>query len=522
MGIIKNFTSNGVPKGNIFEYPQGEKPLITKEIPTKLTDEPDNAKGLDFQATRRASDLARITKLLTTTTQGIKFSANQTLLRQEADIFKKKGDKNNLIKDNFKELTKKPPTTTPNPFTQKFGTLDLRNEQERKKTLGDTLRNLKFKAQDAIKNTFTKENLTQLKNNLIDGAVDAASVVGTTLAQVPVNGTGTHFIQGQEPLGKNIGYIPGKPHINALNGTPIGTTVGLANEIDEYKPPISYADTVGDRTQGNTNSIYTPYYKSSQELRSLFLNDASGVDSDRGIAKEKKVNIESRIGLNNPGQRNELNGKRVTADLVNLLPVSDSLQGNGDGRDLIEFRIDILTPEKTKFIYFRAFLNNFSDSHTAAWDSFNYIGRGDEMHTYQGFSRNVNCSWTIAAQSAYEMKPLYQKVNYLASAVAPTYNNNFMRGTLARLTIGDYLESKTGFIESVEYSWEDGLPFEIAMNEPENAARDVKHLELPMVLNASMNFRPIENFVPTTGEKNPYVATRNYLTSPNITGTNIG
>ena len=95
------------------------------------------------------------------------------------------------------------------------------------------------------------------------------------------------------------------------------------------------------------------------------------------------------------------------------------------------------------------------------------------------------------------MKPLYQKVNTLVSATTPTYNNNFMRGTLVKMTVGDYIYELPGFLNNVNLTWQTDYPWEIAMNRPEDLERDSTQQELPMVLDCSLSFTPIHDFLPT-------------------------
>ena len=87
----------------------------------------------------------------------------------------------------------------------------------------------------------------------------------------------------------------------------------------------------------------------------------------------------------------------------------------------------------------------------------------------------------------------------LASATAPTYGDgNFMKGTIVGLTVGDYLHRQYGVLNSVNYSWQTDYPWEIAMQNPEGGTDDDQQ-ELPMVMNCSVQFTPIHNFVPQTG-----------------------
>jgi hypothetical protein len=90
---------------------------------------------------------------------------------------------------------------------------------------------------------------------------------------------------------------------------------------------------------------------------------------------------------------------------------------------------------------------------------------------------------------------------WLASATAPTYANGgqFMRGTLTKITVGDYIYELPGVLNSVNYNWNTEYPWEIAMLEPENTGQDDFEQELPMVMDCSIDFTPIHTFTPTTG-----------------------
>ena len=233
-----------------------------------------------------------------------------------------------------------------------------------------------------------------------------------------------------------------------------------------------------------------------------------------------------------------------TADGINMLsPVSGvgnygtnqdgsikSLPYNGtvEGRDLIKFRFEVVTPggsnnnPNEKHLYFRAFLDDFNDDYNANWNSYNYLGRAESFYTYGGFERSMGVSFKVAAMTAAEMKPIYQKLNFLASSTAPTYENIFMRGTLTRMTIGDYVYRQPGFISNVGFSWNVDYPFEIAMNRPEDVERDEIHQELPMIMDVKLSFTPIHQFIPTaagSATKEGEVFADKYIT--NGTGENL-
>ena len=181
-----------------------------------------------------------------------------------------------------------------------------------------------------------------------------------------------------------------------------------------------------------------------------------------------------------------------------------------DTNDLVKFRIAIIdnqNPSLKTYVHFRAFLGGFSDSYSATWNPQNYLGRGEKLYTYSGFDRQVSLSWTVAAQSKQELIPMYQKLNYLASTLAPDYKGNgFMKGNLAELTVGGYFHNQPGIITSMNLSIADDTPYEIAINDLGDQDKTVA--ELPMIVRVdNFNFIPIHNFRPalqenTYGEEN--------------------
>ena len=64
---------------------------------------------------------------------------------------------------------------------------------------------------------------------------------------------------------------------------------------------------------------------------------------------------------------------------------------------------------------------------------------GEEFFTYGGFARKFNINFKIAAQSEAEMKPLYRKLNFLVSNLAPDYSKGGrMRAPYVRFCVGAY------------------------------------------------------------------------------------
>jgi hypothetical protein len=157
-------------------------------------------------------------------------------------------------------------------------------------------------------------------------------------------------------------------------------------------------------------------------------------------------------------------------------------------------------------MHFRAFLNSFVDNYNPEWNSISYVGRGDKLYTYSGFTRQVTLSWTVMAQSVQELLPMYKKLNYLASNTMPDYSSaGYMRGSLVELTVGAYLFDQPGFISSLTYTanfdagWEIGIDAygDSLQTTPNRQERDKNPgvFELPKMIDVSMTFTPIPEFL---------------------------
>jgi len=237
-------------------------------------------------------------------------------------------------------------------------------------------------------------------------------------------------------------------------------------------------------------------------------------------------NFEKRVHIGNPGQRGNndysdyakgvrtkqnLNSGSAYApfgttpgglDRINSLPIyrSENVDTTLPVNDFVKFRIAVIdndSPNFKTFMHFRAFLGPISDSYNADWNGFNYLGRGEKFYTYSGFDRKISLSWTVAAQSKEELIPMYKKLNYLASTLAPDYSpNGYMRGNLVQLTIGGYLYEQPGFITGLTYEMGEDSPWELGIGTTETPD-DPSVKELTQIIRVTgFSFTPIHNFVP--------------------------
>jgi hypothetical protein len=273
---------------------------------------------------------------------------------------------------------------------------------------------------------------------------------------------------------------------------------------------LTYDQIKKQQTNG-TNSLFQNV-SNIQDFRSKV---ASPVQQARAWNFEKQ-SIQNRMNAGNPGDPriSRLNpnfpfvsyvrGTDVGIDRLNALSPftvneGDSPFDNQYAKDIIKFAFEAISndnPTKTTALVFRAFLSGISDNHAAEYNTFKYLGRGENFRTYQGFDRTVNFSFKIFAQSRAELKPMYEKLNNLTSQVYPDYSSqtSAMRAPIIKLTIGDYLYRTPGVLESVNITIEDDAAWEI--NQENEAYSGRKVAELPQYLNVSISFKPIMDILP--------------------------
>ena len=175
-------------------------------------------------------------------------------------------------------------------------------------------------------------------------------------------------------------------------------------------------------------------------------------------------------------------------------------------RDSCNFNIAVINNYNqgmdNTYIHFRAFLNEFSDNYGAEWNDVKYVGRGEKLYNYAGFSRDISMGFTVYAQSKAELIPMYKKLNYLASTLAPDYSEaGYMRGNIVKMTVGGYLYDQPGIIRSLNYTIPMESTWEIAINNTDGKS-DPGVKQLPhMIKVTGLQFTPIHKFVPALANK---------------------
>jgi hypothetical protein len=353
--------------------------------------------------------------------------------------------------------------------------------------------------------------------------------------------------QIQNPIGVSAIYknlIPGSSTNLETNRISLKTSPFSGSSINQYAaglgPQNVYSFANGEfGTTTTIESIGGAYVFTQQELinknpyqgkpvtelkdfrktiRERIKNDtlAEGIASSilSNSPDYSRKNIEQRVNLGDPGDKFQKNLTSYTSgstgsgsaspysyDKITVLPLykSDGPDESKPVNDLVKFRIAAIDnddPTQKVYMHFRAFLGSISDNYSADWNSSRYVGRGENFYTYGGFDRKISLSFTVAAQSKVELIPMYKKLNYLASNLAPDYSGvGYMRSPLITLTIGGYLYEQPGFITDLSYEMSEENPWEIGINDEGNFDSSVK--ELPHIIKVnSFNFTPIHSFAP--------------------------
>lgn len=267
--------------------------------------------------------------------------------------------------------------------------------------------------------------------------------------------------------------------------------------------PQNFSDTFSDKTDLNVNdiinnlndaidkiaSIGSDYYvEDKSELIMQQFSKKEGKQDDVGfnfVTKLKKINqqteylkyndkwndldkvqpLDSRgfstythdFHINNRRPLNEEDFNKLYLDKTNF---------NYDpayGIDIIKFYFyDIVN---RMYIPFRATVKSINENNSANWETIEYLGRPDKLYYYKGFERQLNFGFTVNANSIKELMPMWSRINYLTSLVAPSnytlgQYGGFMVPPMVQLTIGDYYKNHFVIITSCNVTIPDDASWE--------------------------------------------------------------
>ena len=142
---------------------------------------------------------------------------------------------------------------------------------------------------------------------------------------------------------------------------------------------------------------------------------------------------------------------------------------------------------------FRAAIKGLTDSYNPQWQPIDYIGRADKNYIYTGFERSVDLNFSVYATSRDELKPMWRKLNYLATYTMPEYDSNYImyRGKYLRITIGDLFINQPIIINNLTYTLQDAdTTWDI------NIENDTTHKQVPMRVDVNMSIRMLTDHLP--------------------------
>jgi len=499
---------------------------------------------------RILNDVSRITQMFfdTRSLNGLLFTAKQNILSlTNVNTKAGTGVLNNILDTNNKIYL---PTST-------IAQVALTAEGGHLSKQGVVPTNIVTSLFDSVLNLNKESRVVNLYKNHIIQSSTLASVLSTDILYSYSGGPGSILGIGQTDIkiaSDRTGINNPNINISSINQNIIDLQkndkkyrTGVSNIYKDYVSnsalPLSTISQLSEDFSSATNQAVSSYVRKPGDVLELTnpsslsyeqianQNTSSSIQDFRNqitgsVLYSKSLNyktkgIDKRIGFNPVKPTNTIDYSitgSAAFDKINAsgLYYSSLHDSTGDFNDLVKFRIAIIdndAPDKATYMHFRAFIDNFSDSYNSEWNSVNYVGRGENFYRYGKFTREISLSWTVAAQSKAELIPMYHRLNYLASSLAPDYSEKgYMRGNMVKLTIGGYLYEQPGILTSMtldvpqESTWEIGVGTE--------QAEDSSVKELPHIIRVTgVRFIPIHIFTPQLF--NPQTLEQKYIALTN-------
>ena len=250
-------------------------------------------------------------------------------------------------------------------------------------------------------------------------------------------------------------------------------------------------DTAYEKPDGSNLEYTIPGAKRSYKSNPNFIRNRYG-NTGLEIGKKQYTYTGDKFNATNTSILNSTTGSNDPGNLESLNDRDKSILDN----QLFNFYLNLVDPQDpitSNYLYWQAYVDNFSDQVGANYDSFTYTGRGYPSYRYKGFNRSISLDFTIVATSPDQIIPIYTKLNTLIQNLAPNYSSTgYIRGNFVKLTFGDYLVNVPGIINgfSINPIFEAG--FDIGGTEEETTKNITSGLQLPKAIKISgFNFTPI-------------------------------
>jgi hypothetical protein len=266
-------------------------------------------------------------------------------------------------------------------------------------------------------------------------------------------------------------------------------TTGASAQYKKFKPQNNINNSLP-----NLNSVYKLGDNGSYTLEPNFgtgvlvQEQKSVIDSDTRV--EQNISEPLDAPQDGGSTKNKFNAKYGTLSIK----TEEEKTVVDENSDSTPFYITVISNEGSNLnqvLFFPAYITTFDDGIDAEWGAERFMGRGEEFFTYNGFKRSINIGFQIYPNNEAELIQMYNQLNILASALTPDYSTNgFMRGSLFKLTLGNYVTDLPGIIKSIKFSVIDNekITWDVDSQVP-------KYIEIK-----SFEFTPIHNFLPRKGQ----------------------
>jgi hypothetical protein len=286
----------------------------------------------------------------------------------------------------------------------------------------------------------------------------------------------------------------------------------------------------------NRNGDYNGFYKFSfkSQFTSSFGNNSyipitSGINSStlpqiiRFIASGSNSTNEYKSGSLKPGISDYYTTKqsRVTSYSLRTTGSLNAFYDSGSHKledkftnypdksvtenpDLIDFKLEIIDLDdsggtKSYYLYFKAFIDSFTDDFKANYDTIAYPGNpSGKLYKYQSFDRNINLTFKVAVFSKGELPNIYRKLNRLASTTLPTITDEAVRSTITKLTVGNWCKRLPGVVSSITFQNLVDNPWDIDSDVPQILTINLSYLYSSTYENTTKTFVSSSSGIGTT------------------------
>jgi len=187
-----------------------------------------------------------------------------------------------------------------------------------------------------------------------------------------------------------------------------------------------------------------------------------------------------------------------TGDLINNTLEYSGQNGKGANNDSLDdydfIPLKFYSVAQNKTVQFRATLSGLSETTTPSWDGNKFMGSPFSYYTYTGIERSVQFNFKVYSLNAQEHMAAWNKLDFLTSLAYPQgYQSVGVIAPIIKITLGNMYVGKTGFIESLSYTIDDNVPWEIGLEADGSKDSDLKNYKLPRVVDVSVTIKFIEN-----------------------------